>query len=182
MLKETGALLEGHFVLTSGRHSPFYIEKFRILERPRYTELLCKEIANLFKEENISLVVGPMTGGIILAYEVGKILNTKAIFAERIDGKMTFRRGFSVKPDDRILIVEDIISTGGSVKELIELLNKYNAELVGISCLVDRSGGKIDFGIPLKPLVKMDVISYPPDKIPDWLSKIPIQKPGSTNK
>src|SRR5258708_6544736 len=117
---DSNALLEGHFVLTSGLHSPQYIEKFRVIEQPKYTEMLSKELAGKFKDENITVVVGPMTGGIILAYEVGKQLGTKAIFTERVDGKMKFRRGFSLSPADRVLIVEDIITTGGSVLEVIE--------------------------------------------------------------
>jgi orotate phosphoribosyltransferase len=182
IFKDSGALLDGHFVLTSGNHSPHYIEKFRVLERPRYTEMLCKELAQKFEKENVTLVVGPMTGGILLAYEVGKNLDTKAIFTERVEGKMKFRRGFEVKSDDRVLIVEDIISTGGSVQEVIDEVKRFKAEIVGVGCLVDRSGGKVDFGIPLKPLVKMDVVAFKPDEVPDWLTKIPVTKPGSTNK
>jgi len=182
IFKDSGALLDGHFVLTSGNHSPHYIEKFRVLERPRYTEMLCKELAQKFEKDNVTLVVGPMTGGILLAYEVGKNLDTKAIFTERVEGKMKFRRGFEVKPDDRVLIVEDIISTGGSVQEVIDEVRRFKAEIVGVGCLVDRSGGKVDFGIPLKPLVKMDVVAFKPDEVPDWLNKIPVTKPGSTNK
>ncbi len=182
IFKDSGALLDGHFVLTSGNHSPHYIEKFRVLERPRYTEMLCKELAEKFINDNITLVVGPMTGGILLAYEVGKRLDTKAIFTERVEGKMKFRRGFEVKPDDRILIVEDIISTGGSVNEVIEEIRRFKAKIVGIGCLVDRSGGKAEFGVPLKPLVRMDVVAFKPDEVPEWLSKIPVTKPGSTNK
>jgi orotate phosphoribosyltransferase len=95
---------------------------------------------------------------------------------------MKFRRGFTVKPDDRVLIVEDIISTGGSVQEVIDEVKKYKAEIIGVGCLIDRSGGKVDFGIPLKPLVKMDVVSFSPDEVPEWLQKIPVTKPGSTGK
>lgn len=182
IFKDSGALLDGHFVLTSGNHSPHYIEKFRVLEHPRYTEMLCKELARKFEHDNVTIVVGPMTGGIILSYEVAKNLDSKGIFAERVDGKMKFRRGFTIKPDDRVLIVEDIISTGGSVQEVIDEVRKFKADIVGVGCLVDRSGGKVDFGIPLKPLVKMDVVSFKPDEVPDWLEKIPITKPGSTNK
>lgn len=182
IFKDSGAMLDGHFVLTSGNHSPHYIEKFRVLEHPKYTEKLCKELSKKFANDNVTIVVGPMTGGILLAYEVGKDLDTKAIFTERVDGKMKFRRGFTIKPDDRVLIVEDIISTGGSVQEVIDEVKRFKAEIVGVGCLVDRSGGKVDFGIPLKPLVKMDVVSFKPDEVPDWLAKIPITKPGSTNK
>lgn len=182
IFKDSGALLDGHFILTSGKHSPHYIEKFRVLEHPKYTEMLCKELALKFAKDNVTLVVGPMTGGILLAYEVGKNLDTKAIFTERVDGRMKFRRGFAVNNDDRVLIVEDIISTGGSVQEVIDEVRKFNAEIVGVGCLVDRSGGKVDFEIPFKPLVKMDVVSFSPEEVPDWLAKIPVTKPGSTGK
>lgn len=182
IFKDAGALLDGHFVLTSGNHSPHYIEKFRVLEHPNYTEMLCRELAAKFENENVTVVVGPMTGGILLAYEVGKNLGTRAIFTERVDSKMKFRRGFTIKPDDRVLIVEDIISTGGSVMEVIDEVEKSGAEIVGIGCLIDRSGGKAKFNYPFRPLVKMDVIAFKPDEVPDWLQKIPVTKPGSTNK
>lgn len=182
IFKDSGALLDGHFILTSGKHSPHYIEKFRVLEHPKYTEALCKELALKFEKDNVTLVVGPMTGGILLAYEVGKNLDTMAIFTERVEGKMKFRRGFTVNSDDRVLIVEDIISTGGSVQEVIDEVSRFKAEIVGVGCLIDRSGGKVDFGVPLKPLVKMDVISYDPGEVPEWLQNIPVTKPGSTGK
>jgi len=182
IFKDSGALLEGHFVLTSGLHSAQYVEKFRVLEQPKYTEILCKELAEKFQNDEITIVVGPMTGGIILAYEVGKQLGTKAIFTERVDGKMKFRRGFMLSPADRVLIVEDIITTGGSVLEVIDEVKRFSSTIVGIGALVDRSDGRAKFDYPFKPLVKMDVVAFKPDEVPDWLAKIPITKPGSTNK
>jgi len=189
IFKDTNALLEGHFVLTNGLHSPHYIEKFRVLEQPHFTEMLCIELAKKFKDDNISVVVGPMTGGIILAYETGKQLGTKAIFTERVDGKMKFRRGFTLSPDDKILIVEDIITTGGSVMEVIETIktdgentNSGKPSIVGIGALVDRSGGKTVFGYPFNPLVTMDVAAYKPEECPLCKSGVPVTKPGSTNK
>jgi len=189
ILKDTNALLEGHFVLTSGLHSPHYIEKFRVLEQPRYTEKLCKAMAEMFIKEKITAVVGPMTGGIILAYEVGKQLGVKSIFTERIDGMMKFRRGFSLNNYDKVLIVEDIVTTGGSILEVIDAIktigentNSGIPTIVGICCLVDRSNGKAEFGYPYKPLLKMNVVAFKPEEVPDWLKKIPITKPGSTNK
>ena len=182
IFKDSNALLEGHFVLTSGLHSPQYVEKFRVLEQPRYTEILCREIAAKFKNENITVVVGPMTGGIILAYETGKQLGTKAIFTERINGKMKFRRGFTLSPADRVLIVEDIITTGGSVLEVIDEVKTYNCLIIGIGALVDRSNNKALFEYTFKPLVTMDVVAYKPDECPLCRSGIPVTKPGSTNK
>lgn len=182
IFKDSNALLEGHFVLTSGLHSAQYIEKFRVLEQPKYTEILCREIAGMFRNDNVTVVVGPMTGGIILAYETGKQIGTRAIFTERVDGKMKFRRGFTLSPADRILIVEDIITTGGSVQEVIDVVRNFNPTIVGISCLVDRSEGRAKYEYPFKPLAKMDVVSYKPDVCPLCKANVPITKPGSTNK
>jgi orotate phosphoribosyltransferase len=182
MLKNANAFLEGHFQLTSGLHSPHYIEKFRILENPVLTETLCKELADNFKDENISLVVGPMTGGIILSYETGKQLGCKAIFTERVKGKMTFKRGFRIKENDKVLIVEDIITTGGSIQEVIEVIKQTGAVLSGISCIVDRSNKKVKFEYPFKPLLTLDVVNYKPDECPLCKEGIPLFKPGSTNK
>lgn len=182
ILKDSGALLEGHFVLTSGLHSSQYIEKFRVLENPKYTELLCKAISDDYKEKGITVVVGPMTGGIILAYEIGKQLNVNAKFTERVDGKMKFRRGFSISPRDKVLIVEDIITTGGSVFEVIEVVKKTGSEIVSIACLVDRSNGKAKFDYNFNPLLTMDVQNYKPDDCPMCKKGSVAVKPGSTNK
>ena len=182
ILKDTNALMEGHFLLTSGLHSPQYIEKFRILEQPVYTELFCKQIAEIFKSHNISVVVGPMTGGIILAYEVAKQLGAKSIFTERVDGKMKFKRGFTLSETDNVLIVEDIITTGGSILEVIEKVKKSNAKIIGLGYIVDRSNGKAIFNIPSKPLLTLNVTTYKPDECPLCKAGIKLVKPGSTNK
>ena len=184
IFRDSGALLEGHFILTSGLHSPQYVEKFRVLEKPRYTEILCREIAGMFKDSGITVVVGPMTGGIILAHETARQLGVKAIFTERVEGKMQFRRGFKLQPEDKVLIVEDIITTGGSVLEVIEAINHLEVKpvIAGVCCLVDRSGGKADFGYTFKPLLKMDAQAFKPGEVPEWLEKIPVTKPGSTGK
>jgi len=182
ILKDSGALLEGHFILTSGLHSPQYIEKFRILEQPRYTEMLCKEIAGKYKNDKITAVVGPMTGGIIISYETARQLGVKSIFTERVDGKMKFRRGFTLSPSDNVLVVEDIITTGGSVQEVIEVVKENRAKIVGLTCLVDRSNGKAKFDVPFNPLLTMDVVNYMPDDCPLCKSGSVAVKPGSTNK
>jgi orotate phosphoribosyltransferase len=179
IFKDTGALLEGHFVLTSGLHSPQYVEKFRVLEQPVYTEMLCKAIAENYRDKNISVVVGPMTGGIIIAYETGRQLGTKAMFTERTEGRMKFRRGFKLSPDDRVLIVEDIITTGGSVFEVIEAVKEQKSLIAGISCLVDRSGGKVKFDYPFIPLLTLDVVTYKPEECPMCKSGEAAVKPGS---
>lgn len=183
LLSETNAIMEGHFLLTSGLHSPNYVEKFNVLQHPILTQKLCEEIANNFRNEKINTVVGPITGGLLLAHEVGKSLGTRAIFTERVDGVMTFRRGFSLKPDERVLVVEDIVTTGGSVKEVINVVKQYSAIPVGIGVILDRSGGKVSFGeVPYKALLKIDVNNYKPSECPLCLKNIPLSKRGSTGK
>ncbi|MFI5144471.1 MAG: orotate phosphoribosyltransferase [Ignavibacteria bacterium] len=182
ILKDSNALMEGHFILTSGLHSGQYIEKFRILEKPRYTEMLCKDIAEFFRKNNVSVVVGPMTGGIILAYEVARQLGVKSIFTERVDGKMKFKRGFKLNEQDRVLIVEDIITTGGSIFEVIEEVNKFKSNIIGLGYLIDRSNGKVKFPIPSHPLLTLNIESYTKDECPFCEAGVTAVKPGSTNK
>ena len=183
ILVKTNAIMDGHFLLTSGLHSPHYVEKFNVLQHPKYTEQLCKAMAEKFKDANIETVVGPVTGGIILAHETGKALGTRAIFTERVDGKMTFRRGFSLHEGERVLIVEDIVTTGGSIKEVVAVVKSYKAIPVAVSMLVDRSGGKADFGdVPATALLKMNVETYKPEECPLCKKGIAITKRGSTGK
>ncbi|MDQ0204837.1 orotate phosphoribosyltransferase [Pectinatus haikarae] len=183
LLMQTNAVMEGHFLLTSGLHSPMYVEKFNVLQHPRYTEALCKELAERFADMQVQTVVGPMTGGILLAHEVGKALGTRAIFTERVDGKMAFRRGFSLKRGERVLIVEDIVTTGGSVKEVIDVVRSEGAVPVGVGLLVDRSGGKADFGdVPHKALLNLSVTAYKPEECPLCKNNIPMTKRGRTGK
>ena len=150
LLEETEAVLHGHFLLTSGLHSPMYVEKFNVLQHPKYTEKLCQELAERYAADNVELVVGPMTGGILLAHEVGKALDTRAIFTERENGKMTLKRGFEIPKGTRVLIVEDIVTTGGSVMEVLDVVKEHGGIPVGIGLLVDRSGGKVDLVFVLK--------------------------------
>lgn len=183
LLIKTGAIMDGHFLLTSGLHSPHYVEKFNVLQQPKYTQQLCEAMAEKFKDANIETVVGPMTGGILLAHETGKALGTRAIFTERVDGKMTFRRGFSLHEGERVLIVEDIVTTGGSIKEVIEVVKAHGGVPVAVSMLVDRSGGKADFGdVPSTALLHMDVETYKPEECPLCKQGVPMTKRGSTGK
>ena len=183
ILVKTNAIMDGHFLLTSGLHSPHYVEKFNVLQHPKYTEQLCQAMAEKFKDANIETVVGPVTGGVILAHETGKALGARAIFTERVDGKMTFRRGFSLHEGERVLIVEDIVTTGGSIKEVIDVVKSYGAIPVAVSMLVDRSGGKADFGdVPATALLKMNVETYKPEDCPLCKNNVPITKRGSTGK
>ena len=179
----TGAMMKGHFLLTSGRHSEYYIEKFNVLQHPKETQKLCEAMAEKFADANIETVVGPVTGGIILAHETGKALNTRAIFTERENGKMTFRRGFTLRAGERVLIVEDIVTTGGSIKEVIDAVKTAGGTPVAISMLVDRSGGKLDFdGVPYSALLTLEVKSYTADECPLCREGIPITKRGRTGK
>ena len=183
LLKETKAILEGHFLLTSGLHSPLYVEKFNVLQHPEYTEKLCQAMAEKFKDQNIQTVVGPVTGGILLAHETGKALGTRAIFTERENGKMTFRRGFSLQPGERVLIVEDIVTTGGSIKEVIDVVKAQGGIPVAVSMLVDRSGGKASFGdVPCTALLHLNVETYKPEECPLCKQGIPMTKRGRTGK
>lgn len=180
---KTNAVMEGHFLLTSGLHSPMYVEKFNVLQHPEYTEILCKELAERFKDEKIDTVVGPMTGGILLAHETGKALGTRAIFTERENGHMTFRRGFHLEKGERVLIVEDIVTTGGSVKEVIDVVKAEGGIPVAVGMLVDRSGGKVSFGeVPHKALLNLTVETYQPDHCPLCEKDVPMTKRGRTGK
>ena len=182
MLEETKAVLHGHFLLTSGLHSPMYVEKFNVLQHPKYTEKLCQEIARRYANDNIELVVGPTTGGILLAHECGKALCTRAIFTERENGKMTLKRGFEISKGTRCLIVEDIVTTGGSVREVMDVVKEHEGVIVGIGLLVDRSGGKVDFGVHTEPLLRLDVTTYQPDSCPLCKDGVPMTKRGRTGK
>lgn len=179
IFKKAGALMHGHFLLTSGLHSETYLEKFKVLQHPKYTEMLCKEIAERFINDKIEVVVGPVTGGIILAYEVAKNLNVRGIFTERENNKMTLRRGFEIKPDERVLVVEDIITTGGSVVEVLDVVKANKGKLIGVGLLIDRSGGKVDFGVKKEALVTLNVENYQPDKCPLCAKNVHITRRGS---
>ena len=183
LLIETSAIMEGHFLLTSGLHSPRYVEKFNVLQKPVYTEKLCRAMAEKFKDANIETVVGPVNGGILLAHETGKALGTRAIFTERENGKMTFRRGFTLHEGERVLIVEDIVTTGGSIREVIDVVKEHGGIPVAVSMLVDRSGGKATFGdVPSTALLHMDVQTYKPEECPLCKAGIPMTKRGRTGK
>jgi len=181
LLTETGAILEGHFLLTSGLHSQLYVEKFQVLQYPQHTARLCAALAEQYISEKIDVVVGPVTGGILLAYEVAKNLGTRAIFTERENGKMTLRRGFVINPGERVLVVEDIVTTGGSVQEVLDVVYEHKGVPVGIGMLVDRSGGKVKFSVPHKALLQLTVETYPPENCPLCQKGIPFTKRGSRN-
>jgi orotate phosphoribosyltransferase len=178
LFKQTHALLEGHFQLTSGLHSPQYFQCARVLQYPKHAELLCGEIAARFRNRKIDAVIAPALGGIIVGTEVGRQLDVRSMFTERSDGKMQLRRGFEIIKGERVLVCEDVITTGGSVREVIEIVNRAGADVVGVGVIVDRSGGKVNFN-NLFATVVMDVITYMPDKCPLCQQGIAIEKPGS---
>ena len=181
LLINKGAIMSGHFILTSGLHSNMYIEKFRVLEDPLSLDIISKEMASNYKDKQIDIVVGAAIGGILLSLGVAKELGCKGIFSERIEGEMLFKRGFSIPNDSNILIVEDIVTTGGSIKEIINLLSNFNVNIIGITSLAHR-GKKNEFGYPYKPLTEIQIQTWEKNNIPDWLDKISITKPGSTGK
>lgn len=160
LLREVGALMDGHFLLSSGRHSPAYVEKFRLLQHPEQTERLCRLIAERFRDERPELVAGPTTGGVILSYEVARLLGLRGIFAEKADGGRAFQRGFEVRPGERTLIVDDVLTTGGSIREVIEAVRRAGGEPIGVAVLVDRSGGRTDFGLPFFACLELDLPTY----------------------
>ena len=182
LLEWTGAIMKGHFKLTSGRHSDTYIEKFRLLENPVALDKICLTMAQYYKEKKVDLVVGAAIGGILLSGGLGRHLNCKHIFSERVEGEMIFRRGFNIEKNTNILIVEDIVSTGGSIYELINLINKYDAEIIGITSIVNRSNKSLELGSNFTSLLNLPVESWNESEIPNWLKKIPLNKPGSTGK
>ena len=181
-LQETGAMLDGHFLLTSGRHSNVYIEKFRVLENPQALDDVCRAMAGTVQNQNVELVLGAAIGGILIAGGVGRHLAVKHIFSERVDGKMELRRGFSITRGQRIVIVEDIITTGGSVFELIQLAKEYEAEIVHVVNLVDRSSGEVNFEVPTTALLTIPSESWEPEDCPLCQQGVAITQRGRTGK
>ncbi len=185
LFTESGALLHGHFVLTSGRHADTYFEKFDVLRHPTRVEMLCAHIAVEAKAAGIEVdvVLGPTTLGIVLAYEVAKQLGTTAAYGEKgPDGDRFLRRPDHLRAGDRVLVVDDVLTTGGSIRECMDLVTSVGASLVGVGVLVDRTGGTADFGVPLVSALSLSVQSWPPDEVPAWLAAVAITRPGSTGK
>ncbi|WP_440651455.1 orotate phosphoribosyltransferase [Candidatus Pelagibacter sp. HIMB1495] len=182
ILKKTDALLEGHFVLSSGLHSPKYIQCAKLLSFPNLADEICRSLANKIKKnfKKIDLILAPAMGGVIIGYEIGKILKKETIFCERVNGKFTLRRGFSIKKGARVLIIEDVITTGKSSLECVKLIKKSNARLVGFASIIDRSTKKsLKIKNKIVSHLKIDVPSYNLKNIPKSLKSIPITTPGS---
>lgn len=179
IFRDCGAVLHGHFRLSSGKHSDTYFEKFQVLQHPQYVQHLCGELAARFRDEHVDVVVGPTTGGVIIAYEVARQLGTRAIYAEREGDKRVLRRGFTLHEGERVLVVDDILTTGGSVREVLEMLEPYRVHLVGIGILVDRTGGQVDLGTRTESLLQMVVEAWQPEECPLCQRGAPITEPGS---
>jgi len=183
IFREAGAYLEGHFILTSGLRSPVFLQKARVFMHPHLTERLCKALAERIREEVSpapDYVVGPAIGGLIPAYETSRHLGAPAIWVERENGVFRLRR-FEISPGDRVVIVEDIVTTGLSIHETVECLRGLGAEVLAAACIIDRSAGKVDVGVPLIALAEYEVPAYPADALPPELAAIPPVKPGSRN-
>jgi orotate phosphoribosyltransferase len=179
--RAAGALLEGHFVLSSGRHSSIFLQKMFIFQDPKRTEKLCRALAAKAREKfgPIDIVASPALGGIVPGYETARWLDAKAIFVEREDGVFKLRRGFTIPAGARVLMVEDIITTGLSSRECLAALVEHPGEIVGAACLIDRSGGKADIGYPRVSLCTLDIPDYAADALPPELAALPAVKPGS---
>lgn len=179
-LKERGALLDGHFKLSSGRHSARFIQKFRILEDPAIVEPVAREIAEAFRGVKPTIVVSAAVGGIILGYEVARALGTKAIFTEKENGMPVLRRNFHLDPSDRALVVEDVVTTGGSVKEVLDLVRSSGAAVAGVGVIVQR--GVADFGVPTCALLDMPIVSHDPAECPQCQAGEVLTDPGSRRR
>jgi orotate phosphoribosyltransferase len=182
IFRECGALLEGHFILSSGLRSPVFLQKAKVFMHPDKAEQLCKALAQKVRAEGfggISQIVSPAVGGIIPGYETARHMGVPAIYTERVDGKFQLRRGFEIFLGERVLVVEDIVTTGLSIRECIACLKEIGADVVAAACLIDRSGGEADVGVPLISLAKYKVPAYPADALPPELAAIPAVKPGS---
>lgn len=179
--RAVGALREGHFVLSSGLHSPVFLQKNLVFSHPERCERLCKALAQRIREDvgPVDIVVSPAVGGIIPGYETARHLGVPAVYVEREDGSFVFRRGFHLEPGQRVVMVEDIVTTGLSSRECISAIREAGGTVVAAACIVDRSGGKVDVGVPLVALAKMSVPAYPADQLPPELAACPIEDPGS---
>lgn len=179
--RATGALLEGHFILSSGLRSPIFLQKMLVFQDPVRTERLCRALADLIRSRfgQVDVIVSPAMGGIIPGYETARALGCRAIFVEREEGEFRLRRNFAIRPGERVVMVEDMVTTGLSSRECIAAIRRHPGDLVGAACLIDRSNGTADIGLPLVALARMDIPAYPADRLPPELAAIPPEKPGS---
>jgi len=179
LFRRSGALLEGHFRLTSGLHSPGYLQSALVLQHPSSAEMLGRAIADRVRDLRTTVVLSPALGGVVIGHEVGRALEVRAIFAERQDGALLLRRGFRLSERDRVLIVEDVLTTGGSTRETIQVARAAGASVAGAAAIVDRSGGSVHFDVPFHALAEVTLPAYAPDQCPLCATGLPVVKPGS---
>jgi orotate phosphoribosyltransferase len=181
ILKETKALIDGHFILSSGLHSPRYVQCAQLLSKPNEASKICNSLAEKIQSsfEEFDLILSPAMGGIIIGYDIGRILNKETIFSERVDGKFKLRRDFLIKKNNKVLIIEDVITTGKSSLECSKLVNSAGAKIVGYACIIDRSKGESDIKEKIVSQIKLDIPTYTKDNLPESLSSIEAVKPGS---
>jgi orotate phosphoribosyltransferase len=179
--RAAGALLEGHFILSSGLHSPVFLQKALVFAEPERSSRICRALAEKVRKEigKVDVVASPAVGGVIPGYETARHLGVRAFYVEREEGRFRLRRGFQIDPSQRVLVVEDIVTTGLSSRECIDALREIGANVVAEGCIVDRSGGKADVGVPLVSLAQVDFPAYAADALPPALAKLPATKPGS---
>lgn len=178
LLKEVGAIMGGHFLLSSGRHSPVYLEKFRFLQYPRHTARLCRSIARRFRDAGVQVVAGPTTGGILVAYEVARQLGVESIYAEGSSTQRVFRRGFALEPGTPVLAVDDILTTGGSLLALIDAVERLGGKVVGAAVIIDRAETPVDLGIPFYACYEMRLPTYAPEDCSLCREGLPLVRPG----
>ena len=179
LFRRSGALLEGHFRLTSGLHSPGYLQCALVLAQPESAEALGRALADRVRGVRATVVLSPAIGGIVIGHEVARALGVRALFAERQDGQLTLRRGFTLSERDRVLVVEDVLTTGGSTKETMDAARAAGAQVTGAASIVNRSGGSVKFDVPLESLLDYSLPTYEPDKCPLCAKGLPVVKPGS---
>jgi orotate phosphoribosyltransferase len=179
LFRESGALLEGHFLLSSGLHSPGYLQCALVMQHPQHAETLGRMLGDQLKLLSVTAILSPALGGLIIGHEVARALGVRAIFAERQDKVLSLRRGFSLSPDDRVIVIEDVVTTGGSTKETIAVAENAGAQVIGAGTIIDRSGGATALGVPFHSLVTLTVPTYRPDVCPLCAAGTPVVKPGS---
>jgi len=182
IFRECDAILDGHFILSSGLRSPVFLQKALVFRRPDKAEILCRALADRIREAgfaDVSQIVSPAMGGVIPGYETARQLGLPAIYTERVDGAFQLRRGFGIARGEKVIVIEDIVSTGLSIRECVDCVRNIGGDVVAAACLVDRSGGEADIGVPLVALTEYKVPAYAPDELPPELAAIPAVKPGS---
>ncbi|MCB8814024.1 orotate phosphoribosyltransferase [Desulfosporosinus shakirovi] len=179
IFRKSEALLDGHFILTSGKHSAQYMQCAQVLQYPDRAAILAEGLASQFRDMGVQTVIGPATGGILVAHEVAKALGVRSLFTERENGIMRLRRGFTISPGERVLVVEDVITTGGSVREVLTVVQEFGATAVGVGVLVDRTGGQVDFGLPQCSIIQLNIQAFEVQECPLCAKGTPAVKPGS---